>query len=139
MAMDAMPSGSQADHHVTDHANFIRTVKADPTAAINSGMMQQKTQEVPFGGIGKAVAQGVEKVVAKIAARDAASTAAKVESRALKAANEPTRASKTSLGSNEKVAPSVRSNILKNEAPANPNVTRGGSAGSKLNWPESMK
>jgi predicted transcriptional regulator len=126
----------QPNHHVTDKNNFIKAVAADPAGAINSGKLKMQKQEVPFGGIGKAVAEGVAKVVEKVAAKDAAKTAAKVESRALKAANKPTSKDNAAVG--PKTAAYV-SDIVKNTKPANPNVTRGGSAGSKLNWPESMK
>ena len=54
-----------ADNKITNKANFIKTVKADPAGAINSGLLKQKKQEVPFGGIGKAVAKVGEKVVEK--------------------------------------------------------------------------
>jgi hypothetical protein len=65
MAMDATPSGSQADHHITSKADFIRTVKADPAEAIRTGKLKQVKQEVPFGGIGKVVAKVAEKVAEK--------------------------------------------------------------------------
>ena len=79
--MDATPSGSQADHHITSKADFIRTVKADPTAAINNGMLEQKKQEIPFGGVGKAIAQGVERVVGKVTAKDTAKNLTENEQR----------------------------------------------------------
>ena len=56
---------AQANHHTTSKANFIKTIAADPAGAINSGKLEQKKQEVPFGGIGKAVAKVGEKIVEK--------------------------------------------------------------------------
>jgi hypothetical protein len=52
----------------------------------------------------------------------------KVESKALKAANKPTKASKTFAGSNQNLSPSVRRDIIVNQTkPARPNRERGGS------------
>jgi hypothetical protein len=52
----------------------------------------------------------------------------KVESKALKAANKPTKASKTFIGSNNNLSPSVRRDIIVNQTkPARPNRERGGS------------
>jgi hypothetical protein len=52
----------------------------------------------------------------------------KDESRALKAANKPTKASKTFIGSNKNLSPSVRRDIIVNQTkPARPNRERGGS------------
>ena len=131
---------AQKDHHTTSKADFIKAVKADPAGAINSGLLKQKKQEVPFGGIGKAVVKGVakvaEKVTEKVVEKGAAKAAAKVEAKALKAANKPT--TKNNAATGPKTAGYV-GDVLKNTKPANPNVTRGGSAKSKLNWPESMK
>jgi hypothetical protein len=127
---------AQANHHTTSKADFIKSIKADPAGAINSGKLEQKKQEVPFGAVGKAVVKGVAKVVEKVVAKDTAKTAAKVESKALKAANKPT--SKDNAATGPKTAAYV-ADVIKNTKPANPNVTRGGSAKSKLNWPESMK
>ena len=127
---------AQKDHHTTSKADFIKAVKADPAGAINSGLLKQKKQEVPFGGIGKAVVKGVAKVAEKVAEKGAAKAAAKVEAKALKAANKPT--TKNNAATGPKTAAYV-GDVLKNTKPANPNVTRGGSAKSKLNWPESMK
>jgi hypothetical protein len=56
---------AQPDHHVTDKANFIKTIAADPAGAINSGKLKMQKQEVPLGGIGKAVAKVGEKIVEK--------------------------------------------------------------------------
>ena len=69
----------------------------------------------------------------------AAKAEAKAEARGLKAANKPTKASKTSIGNNEKISPAMRAKALKTEKPANPNAVRGGSMKSKVNWPDSMK
>jgi len=52
---------------------------------------------------------------------------AKANARALKAANKPTRASKTPIGNNDKIAVEVRRGVLKNTPPARPNRVRGGS------------
>jgi len=119
-------------------------------------------QEVPFGGIGKAVVKGAVSVAKKVVAKDAVKTAdkfaskmavaktpaqkakvvvskakadAKVEKNALKAANKPTSKNNASVG--PKTSAYV-SDSVKNMKPANPNVTRGGSMKSKLNWPDSM-
>lgn len=54
-----------ADNKITNKANFIKTVKADPAGAINSGLLKQKKQEVPLGGVGKVVAKAGEKLVEK--------------------------------------------------------------------------
>ena len=150
---------AQKDHYTTSKANFIKSVKADPAGAINSGKLEQKKQEVPFGGVGKAVAKGVAKVVEKVVAKDTATVAekvaaaktpaekakivvkaakadAKVEKKALKEANKPVKSRDADIMNRNN--PQARQAIL-SEKPANPNVTRGGSARSKLNWPESMK
>lgn len=58
--------------------------------------------------------------------------AKKANARGLKAANQP-----VSKG-NRLSGPAVRDAIL-SAKPANPNVVRGGSMKSQLNWPESMK
>lgn len=59
-------------------------------------------------------------------AEDKADT--KANARGLKAANKPTKASKTSIGSNENLSPSVRREIIVNQTkPARPNRERGGS------------
>jgi hypothetical protein len=48
--------------------------------------------------------------------------------KALKAANKPTKASKTFIGSNNNLSPSVRRDIIVNQTkPARPNRERGGS------------
>ena len=52
---------------------------------------------------------------------------AKANKRGLKAANKPTKASKTSIGNNSKISVEVRRGVLKNEKPARPNRERGGS------------
>ena len=58
----------------------------------------------------------------------AAKTEAKANARGLKAANKPTKASKTFIGSNNNLNPSVRRSIILNETkPARPNRERGGS------------
>ena len=144
----------QPNHHTTSKANFIKSIAADPAGAINSGKLEMQKQEVPFGGIGKAVVKGVAKVAEKVAAKSAekstvkalkavnkptdkaAKVAEKVESKALKAANKPVKSKDANLMNRNN--PQARQAIL-SEKPANPNVTRGGSAKSKLNWPESMK
>ena len=52
----------------------------------------------------------------------------KIESKALKAANKPTKASKTFIGNNNKISPNVRRDIIVNQtSPARPNRERGGS------------
>lgn len=51
----------------------------------------------------------------------------KANARGLKAANKPTKASKTSIGNNQKISVEVRRGVLKNEKPARPNRERGGS------------
>ena len=91
-------------------------------------------QEVPFGGIGKAVVKGAVSVAKKVVAKDATKVAAKVEKSALKAANKPTSKNDASVG--PKTSAYV-SDTLKNTKPANPNVTRGGSMKSKIDWPKS--
>ena len=93
-------------------------------------------QEVPFGGIGKAVVKGAVSVAKKVVAKDATKVAAKVEKKALKAANKPTSKNNASVNRNTST---YVADSLKNAKPANPNVTRGGSMKSKLNWPESTK
>ncbi len=53
---------------------------------------------------------------------------AKANKRGLKAANKPTKASKTTIGSNKYIHPDVRRGILVNEEkPLRPNRERGGS------------
>ena len=52
---------------------------------------------------------------------------AKGNARGLKAANKPTKASKTFEGNNKKISVEVRRGALKNEKPARPNRERGGS------------
>jgi hypothetical protein len=91
-------------------------------------------QEVPFGGIGKAVVKGAVSVAKKVVAKDATKVAAKVEKKALKAANKPTSKNNASVG--PKTSAYV-SDVLKNTKPANPKVTRGGSMKSKIDWPKS--
>jgi hypothetical protein len=52
---------------------------------------------------------------------------AKANARGLKAANKPTQASKTFIGSNKNLSPSVRRDIIVNQTkPARPNRERGG-------------
>ena len=52
----------------------------------------------------------------------------KANARGLKAANKPTKASKTFIGSNKNLSPSVRRDIIVNQTkPARPNRERGGS------------
>lgn len=53
--------------------------------------------------------------------------AAKANTRGLKAANKPTKASKTFEGNNKKISVEVRRGVLKNTPPARPNRERGGS------------
>ena len=73
-----------------------------------------------------------KKVVTKITKNTApkeamaSKAAARANARGLKAANKPTKASKTFLGDNSKIGVEVRRGVLKREKPANPNVTRGG-------------
>jgi hypothetical protein len=75
-----------------------------------------------------AAARAVAKKVAGNAAKKVATKAAvKSTARALKAANKPTKASKTSIGNNKKIAVEVRREVLKREKPARPNRERGGS------------
>jgi hypothetical protein len=53
---------------------------------------------------------------------------AKANARGLKAANKPTKASKTFVGSNNNLSPSVRRDVIVNQTkPARPNRERGGS------------
>ena len=53
---------------------------------------------------------------------------AKANKRGLKAANKPTKASKTFIGSNKNLSTSVRRDIIVNQTkPARPNRERGGS------------
>ena len=52
--------------------------------------------------------------------------AAKANARGLKAANKPTKASKTFEGNNKKISVQVRRRVLKNMEPARPNRERGG-------------
>ena len=59
--------------------------------------------------------------------RQEAKTEIKAEARALKAANKPTKASKTFEGNNKKISVEVRRGVLKNTPPARPNRERGGS------------
>ena len=100
----------------------------------------------------KAASNAVKKVATKAAAKSTAKAlkavnkpadktakvAAKIEKRALKAANKPTKASKTSIGNNNKIAVEVRRGVLKNEKPARPNRERGGSL-STLKKQEAVK
>lgn len=60
-----------------------------------------------------------------MAAKDKA--AAQANARGLKAANKPTRASKTFVGNNENMSVEARRRALKNMPPARPNRVRGGS------------
>jgi hypothetical protein len=91
----------QANHYTTSKENFIKSVKADPAGAINSGMLEQKKQEVPFGGAAKAVAKGVakvaEKVIAKKTAEKTAEKAAEKGASTLKAQQTATVANKAKL------------------------------------------
>lgn len=67
----------------------------------------------------------VAKAVAKKLAKDSAK---KANARGLKAASKPTKASKTFVGSNKNLSPSVRRDIIVNQTkPARPNRERGGS------------
>lgn len=53
---------------------------------------------------------------------------ARANARGLRAANKPTKASKTFIGNNNKISPRVRRDIIVNEtSPARPNRERGGS------------
>jgi hypothetical protein len=63
---------AQANHHTTSKADFIKSIAADPAGAINSGKLKMQKQEVPLGGIGKAVAKVGEKIVEKGLAKAAA-------------------------------------------------------------------
>lgn len=78
----------QPNHYTTSKENFIKAIAADPAGAINSGKLKQVKQEVPFGGVGKAVAKVVEKVAEKVAEKGAAKATAK----ALEAAKGPSLA-----------------------------------------------
>jgi hypothetical protein len=120
----------------------------DPAAAINAGLMTKKTAGVVSPG--KIVAKVVAKVAGKATTKattkalkavnkptdKAAKVSAKVEKKALKAANKPVKSANADLINRNN--PQARRAIL-SEKPANPRVTRGGSAKSKLNWPASMK
>ena len=87
----------------------------------------------------KAVAKKAASVAQKKAYKEKVTTPAKkvvkearaeikANARGLKAANEPTRASKTFIGSNNNLSPSVRRDIIVNQTqPARPNRERGGS------------
>jgi hypothetical protein len=58
----------------------------------------------------------------------AAKAEAKTDARALKAANKPTKASKTFIGSDKNLSTSVRRDVIVNQTkPARPNRERGGS------------
>jgi len=68
-----------------------------------------------------------EKQIARYQKQEAKSEL-KGEKRGLKAANKPTKASKTFVGSNKNLSPSVRRDIIVNQTkPARPNRERGGS------------
>jgi hypothetical protein len=83
--------------------------------------------------IKKKTADKVEKDMAdlrKIFGRKTTNAPAKTKAndRGLKAANKPTKASKTFAGSNQNLSPSVRRDIIVNQTkPARPNRERGGS------------
>lgn len=69
----------------------------------------------------------------KLAAADTPANRAKAKAnaRGLKAANKPTKASKTFIGNNEKIRPDVRRDMIVNGTkPARPNRERGGSLGT---------
>jgi hypothetical protein len=53
-------------------------IAKNPTKAINSGQMKMRKQEVPFGGIGKAAAKVVGKVIGKKTAASKGATGAKL-------------------------------------------------------------
>lgn len=75
----------------------------------------------------KALGAGVKAAI-KAAKPTAAKSAAKANARGLKAANKPTKASKTFIGSNKNISPNVRWDIVVNETkPARANRERGGS------------
>ena len=89
-------------------------------------MDTKNPQEAGVGSVGKmAVKLGV-KAVQKVVKSATAKPEVKANARALKAANKPTKASKTFEGNNNKISVEVRRGVLKREKPANPNVTRGG-------------
>jgi len=68
----------------------------------------------------------VTATAAKAAAK--AGSAARANARGLKAANKPTKASKTFIGSNKNLSTSVRRDVIVNQTkPARANRTRGGS------------
>jgi hypothetical protein len=66
--------------------------------------------------------------VIKTIAKGVAKSEAKANKRGLKAANKPTKASKTTIGNNKYVSPDYRWDVLVNRTkPARPNRERGGS------------
>ena len=85
---------------------------------------------VPLAGAAAlAAARIIAKKLAKDAAKKAVKKEAKANARGLKAANKPTKASKTFIGDNKKVSVEYRRGVLKSEKPANPRVTRAGRQG----------
>lgn len=73
-----------------------------------------------------AAKKAAQEAAKKVAKKTAIKAAAKANARGLKAANKPTKASKTGIGNNEKISVEVRRGALKNEPPARANRTRGG-------------
>lgn len=130
----------------------VKTIKADPSRAIkfNQGSLMRTTDAATgaaarkgaaqLGVTGKKGAQPPVKINTeifdalkrKIAAKQPLSKAeAKANKRGLKAANKPTKASKTFIGNNEKIRPDVRRDMIVNGTkPARPNRERGGSLGT---------
>lgn len=79
----------------------------------------------PGGGGG---AGRVGKAVSKVKAAAKVKTDKAANARALKAANKPTKASKTFIGSDKNLSTSVRRDVIVNQTkPARPNRERGGS------------
>lgn len=126
----------RANYSKQTPAQNKETVKAQFKADVKSGKAKVQSGEVTGGaklGI-KAAAKAVGKAVEKVVAKDTVKAEAKANARALKEANKPTSKGNAPYRN----AAYTRPAILSGE-PANPNVTRGGSIKSKMNWPESMK
>ena len=70
------------------------------------------------------VAGNIVKAIAKKVIKG--DTPAKANARGLKAANKPTKASKTFEGNNEKISPAYRKGMLKNSPPLREGRVRGG-------------
>ena len=73
----------------------------------------------PKKGLGSIAGKVIKKVIKS-------NTPAKANARGLKAANKPTKASKTLIGNNEKVAVAYRKGMLKNSPPLREGRVRGG-------------